>query len=145
MPVAGELQVYVTEAKNLGLDLFKRKITTTPGSQVTTDKLQVRIGFRAPKSLADLFTSVFVEDTVIENLETTMHKEDIFVEHILEDNPSWRTPTQPAGEMRSLGRLTHLPKSNALITITVCIPYQENGVEQFFVFGSAEYIRCFIL
>ena len=139
LPVAGELQVYVTEARNLGMDLFRKKIGSTSGARMSTDKIQVRLGFRAPKSLADLFTSVFVDDTLIESLEANLKKDDIFLEHTVDNNPTWRTPTSPAGEMRSMGRLAHLPKSNALLTVTVCIPYTENGAEQLYVFGSAEY------
>ncbi len=131
----------MTEARNLGIDLFRKKLGTMPGARMSTDKMQVKLGFRAPKSLADLFTSVFVDETLMESLETNLNKEDVFVDHALENDPSWRTSTKPAGEMRSMGRLAHLPKSNALLTVTVCIPYTQNGVEQLYVFGSAEYWR----
>ena len=131
--MAGELQIYVTEARDLGVERFREKVHSECG-----EKLQVRLGFRAPRSLAELFTSVFVDETLMESLETNLNGGDVTIEHFVEDSPSWRTPTRPAGEMRNMGRLAHLPKSNALLTVTVCIPYIENGVEQLYVFGNAE-------
>ncbi len=130
----------MTEAKNLGIAQFTALLAEKPESlKMSTDRMQVRLGFRAPRSLAELFASVFVDETLLASVESNLRKDHIFVEHKIEENPSWRTPTKPAGEMRNMGRLAHLPKANALLTVTVCIPYLENGTEQLYVIGSAEY------
>jgi len=137
-PVAGELQIFLTEGKSLGVDLFRKELARR-GGKLTSGKIQIKVGFRSPKSLVDLFNSVFVDETLMESLSSNLNKEDIYFETDIIDNPTWRTPTQPAGQMRNLGRLVKLPKSNALLTITASTTFMENGVEQTYIFGDAEY------
>lgn len=129
-PLTGELQIYVTELRNLPVN--------DPGLNGKSNKVQIRIGFRSPKSISDLFASAFVDETLLDSIESNFNKEDIVIEQLVKDNISLRKPDQPAGEMRSLGKLARLPKSNALLTITVCVPYEENGEQKLYVLGNAE-------
>eukprot|EP00826_Nyctotherus_ovalis_P029484 TRINITY_DN23309_c0_g1_i2.p1 TRINITY_DN23309_c0_g1~~TRINITY_DN23309_c0_g1_i2.p1 ORF type:complete len:101 (+),score=33.63 TRINITY_DN23309_c0_g1_i2:64-366(+) len=98
----------------------------------------IRDSFKAPKSIVDLFTSVLINETMIESIERDLKKDDIIIEHDLTPNPSWATAENPAGEMRSIGRLIKLPKSNALLTFSVSATVVKNGVTQSRVFGSGE-------
>lgn len=133
----GTLQIYVTEAKNLAISRLRKELSKN-GMRLIDNRLQVRIGFKAPKSIENLFTSIFVEDSMIDSLNTNLHKDEIVVEHDLIPNPSWATEESPAGEMRDMGKLMMLPKTNAMLTISVGVNVMKNRTEQICVFGSGE-------
>lgn len=137
-PTAGTLQIYVSEAKNLPIDRFRKELSKN-SMKLVDNRLQVRIGFKGPnKPMTDLFTSVFVNESMIDNIEENLKREDICVEHDLVKDPIWSTDTKPAGEMRNIGRLVKLPKTNPLLIFYVCAKVVKNGVQQTCVFGKGE-------
>ena len=138
MPAAGQLHVYMTEAKNLGIDELKKELKANPNMKMNTDKLQVRIGFKSPKLLSDLFASVFMNESLMVSVSNTLEKNDIVIEHTLAKNFSWRSPGNPAGEVKNLGRLVVLPKTNVLLTFTVTTSVIKNGSEETYQLGRAE-------
>eukprot|EP00826_Nyctotherus_ovalis_P015062 TRINITY_DN14246_c0_g6_i1.p3 TRINITY_DN14246_c0_g6~~TRINITY_DN14246_c0_g6_i1.p3 ORF type:complete len:120 (+),score=30.71 TRINITY_DN14246_c0_g6_i1:63-422(+) len=114
-------------------------MNTHPDMKLKSNKIQIRIGFKSPKLLSDLFASVFMNETLMINVASTLEKMDICIEHSMATNFSWRTPGHPAGEMCSLGRLVVLPKTNVLLTFTATATVLKNGQEEPFTFGTAEY------
>ena len=139
-PLTGNLLVFVSEAKNIGVQGFRDFLSESPGRQATSDQLRVGFEFWAPQRLDNLFRSDFVNDTLLEDFQQNLKKTERFVEHPCVDNPSWRTPEQPAGKAMDLGRVIKLPKSNAYLRLTVYSVYRENGVDMTFEYGRAEYV-----
>jgi len=139
IPAAGQLQLYITEAKNIGVDILKKELNTHPNMKLKSNKMQIRIGFKSPKLLSDLFASVFMNETLMLNVTSTLEKKDICIEHELGRDFSWRTPGHPAGELCNLGRLVVLPKTNVLLTLTASTTVIKNEQEEPYSFGTAEY------
>ena len=133
----GKLQIFVSEAKNLPIDRFRKELPKN-SMRLVNNKLQVRIGFKGPKEVADLFTSVFINESMVENIGNTFKKDDIIVEHDLIKDPVWSTEANPAGEMREIGRLVKLPKSNPFLVFYICATVIKNGVQQPCIFGTGE-------
>jgi hypothetical protein len=136
-PTAGKLQIFVSEAKNLPIDRFQKELSKN-SIQLVNNRLQVRIGFKGPSSVADLFTSVFINESMIDSIENTLKKNDIIVEHDLIKDPVLSTEASPAGEMCKIGRLLKIPKSNPMLVFYICATVVKNGVEQPCVFGKGE-------
>lgn len=137
-PITGELRVFVTEAKNLETQAFKKFIESSLVRTAFFDKLNVKLHFRAPNSVEDVFNSVYVNKSVLEEVSKTYRTNIKMIEHIMADDPSWSTMVKPAGEMLNMGQVAEMPRSNAFLTITVSAPYKENNQDQEYVFGSAE-------
>ena len=137
-PVTGELRVFITEAKNLGVQTYKNFIQNSLIRAANFDKLHVKLNFRAPNSVEDVFNSVFVSKTVLEEASKTFRSNSKIIEHSMVDDPSWSTMVKPAGEMVNMGQIVEMPRSNAFLSITVSATYRENDQEQKYVFGSSE-------
>ena len=144
-PITGELRIFITEAKNLGIKNFRQHIEASAQRRMTGDKLNITLNFRAPNSVEDVFKSVFVDKSVVDAVQSTFKANNIVIEHDIAEDPSWSSPEKPAGELRSMGQVAEMPKSNAFLTITLSAPYEENGTPQEYVFGSAEYFLFCLL
>lgn len=119
---------------------FQEFLQSGSGRSAVGNSLQIRISFRPTKSVADLFNSVYVNETFIDKVEKSIHINEIVVNVNMDENPSWRPKEQPAGIMQSLGQLTHLPKSNTLLKIALTAEYEENKETRLYSFGYAEYV-----
>lgn len=138
IPTAGTIQIYITEARNIPADRIRKELSKN-SMRMIDNKLKVIIGFKGPKTINDLFSSAFVDETTIEKLETTLNNNHAVVEHELVANPSWSTEENPAGEMCNMGRLLKLPNTNVLLTISVGVTAIKNDIEHTCIFGSGEY------
>ena len=137
-PVTGDLRVWVSEAKNLGIARFRDFLQQGHGRQATSDRLQVGFEFRAPDVISDVFKSVFVDESKVEEFTTSIKNTGRFIDHLRVDNPTWRTPENPAGAMVDLGRMIQMPKCNALLRVRVSSEYNENGDVHRYEHGVAE-------
>ncbi len=137
-PVTGDLRVFVSEAKNIGVRRFSEFLRQAPGREAVSNELRVGFDFRAPQKLENAFKSEFVNDTLLEDFKHNLKDPSHFLTHVCEDNPNWRTPDKPAGDLVNLGKMIKLPKSNAYLRLTLYSLYRENGQEDTFEYGSAE-------
>ena len=83
--------------------------------------------------------------SVVDAVSINLKRHNIKIEHDFAEDPSWSSPGKPAGEMISMGQVAEMPKSNAFLTVTLSAPYEENGTQQEYVFGSAEYFLSMII
>ena len=137
-PIIGELRVFVTEVRNIGTVKFKEFISASPKRRKISNKVEIKLDYRAPVSFYDIYKSYLVEKEEIQMIEKVFRESAASVKGELADNISWSTPERPAGEMQSMGDLAELPESNAFLRIKVCITYEEEKTKHEFVFGEAE-------
>lgn len=137
-PIIGELRVFVTEVRNIDTSKFKEFINASSKRRKISNKVEIKLDYRAPQSFYDIYKSYLVENEEIQMIEKVFHESVASVKGELADNISWSTPEQPAGEMQSMGDLAELPESNAFLRIKVCISYVEEKTQHEFVFGEAE-------
>lgn len=137
-PLTGELRVFVTEARNLGIAKYKEFLKSSLSRKAITNKVEVLLGFRSPHSFSEIFKSFLIDESELAVVEKTFLKASSSVKSGLAENICWSTLEQPAGEMRSMGEISELPRGNAFLTVKVCTQYREESTNKEYIFGQAE-------
>ena len=137
-PLTGELRVFITEAKNLDVAKYKDFIKSSGNRKALTNRVEVFLGFRSPHSFSEIFKSFLMDDDELAIVEKNFLQGSSSVKSGLAENICWSTQEQPAGEMRSMGQISELPRGNAFLTVKVSIPYKEDANNKEYIFGEAE-------
>jgi hypothetical protein len=143
-PISGQLYIYLTETRNLAVaELLKRL-----PSNVYPDTLQldIKIGFKSPRSLDGLFSSVYIDTSLLNEMNTNLKKDDIIISGRfkkgsggkLSNDVDWRTEDSPAGFKCDLGRLAIVSKSNIQLTFSASTTVIIKGEPITYDFGSGE-------
>lgn len=146
-PITGQLFVYLSEARNITLDGVMKQLP--PGFRPDSGEIHIKIGFKAPKSLDDMFNSVYIDNSLHNEMDTNLKKNDIIIKGRLKrasggrsgNDVDWRTEASPAGFKWDLGRLAVVPKSNIQVTFTLAIPGTNRGESATCDFGYGEYFN----
>lgn len=137
-PLMGELQVFASDAKNIGLSEYKDFINKSGLRKNITSSLNVLLSFKAPSSLKGNYNSLIIEEKEIEATEKNFLKCKASVKHKLNEDLSWVTSEFPGGEKVIMGDVAEVPDSNILLRVKLSIPYKEGESAQEYVFGEAE-------
>ena len=143
-PISGELYIYLTEAKNLPIDQLLKRLP----SDVCLDTLEldIKIGFNLPKSLDNIFNSVYIDNSLFNEMDKNLHKDDIIIKkRFKKDNGGklssdidWRDENSPAGLKCDLGRLATVPKSPIQLTFSASTTVTIKGMPTTYELGYGE-------
>lgn len=146
-PISGQLFVYLSEARNINLDGAMKQLP--PGFRPDSGEICIKIEFKAPRSLDDMFNSVYIDNSLHNEMNANLKKNDIIIKGKLKRGSEgrsgnyvdWRTEESPAGLKWDLGRLAVVPKSNIQVKFTLAIPGTNRGEPATYDLGSGEYFN----
>lgn len=141
-PISGQLCIYLSEARNLAAEAFKKRLPS--GVPIESLELDVKVGFNSPKSLDRMFDTVYIDNSLFNEMNTVINRNDIVIKGNFKRGSKrgevdWRTERSPAGYKCDLGRLAVVSKSNIQLTFDVTATVMTRGEPTIFEFGSGEY------
>ena len=134
----GDLQIFVSEAKNIGISEYKEFISKSLQRKNITQTLNVLLNIMPTGPLAGKYKSLIIEDKDIAALEKTLSKTKATMQIKASENLSWANRELPGGEKEFTIEIAEIPKTNILLKIKISLQYKDGESVEEYVFGEAE-------
>jgi len=143
-PISGQLYIYLTEVKNLPIDALLKHLPSD--FCLDTLKLDIKIGFNLPRSLENIFNSVYMDNSLFNEMDKNLRKDDMIIKKDfkkdsrgkLSSDVDWGTEDSPAGLKYDLGRLATVPKSPIQLTFSASTTVTIKGMPTTYELGYGE-------
>lgn len=136
-PISGQLYLFLSEAKNIPVGALRRELSSN--SDASKINVNVQVEFIGPKSMENLFNSMYIEESLLADMNSNLTDAKILASFPANRNFIWRTEDNPAGIKNDMGRLVLPPKSNTLIEFTLFADATIKGRPAHLEFGKGRY------